>query len=206
MSEITFADLKITRQFLNAIEDIGFHHPSPIQIKAIPVIHSGQDVIGVAQTGTGKTAAYLLPLLRKLNYAQFDSPRMLVFVPTRELAIQVEEMAVALAAYTDLRIKAIYGGKGKTEQRDLIAAGVDILVATPGRFMDLYLDGNIGLKKVNTLVLDEADRLMDMGFFTAIAQHSGGDSTKTPEPFVFSYIFKTGRTTQRRFPGVSGKN
>jgi len=164
MSEITFADLKITRQFLNAIEDIGFHHPSPIQIKAIPVIHSGQDVIGVAQTGTGKTAAYLLPLLRKLNYAQFDSPRMLVFVPTRELAIQVEEMAVALAAYTDLRIKAIYGGKGKTEQRDLIAAGVDILVATPGRFMDLYLDGNIGLKKVNTLVLDEADRLMDMGF------------------------------------------
>lgn len=164
MSDLNFSDLKLTRQFLNAIEGLGYEKPTPVQCKTIPVIHSGQDVIGIAQTGTGKTAAYLLPLLRKLSYAQFDAPRVLVFVPTRELAIQVEEMAGALAAYTDLRIAAIFGGKGKTEQRDKIIAGLDILIATPGRFMDLYLEGSIVLKKVNTLVLDEADRLMDMGF------------------------------------------
>lgn len=164
MSRITFADLKLTRQFLNAVEDLGYTHPTPIQAKAIPLIQSGQDIIGVAQTGTGKTAAYLLPVLRKLNYAQLNVPRALVFVPTRELVLQVVEMATALAAYTDLRITALYGGKGKTDQRDQLKAGTDLIVATPGRFMDLYLEGHIGLKKVQTLVLDEADRLMDMGF------------------------------------------
>lgn len=164
MPGITFSDLKLTRNFLNAVDDAGFEHPTPIQEKAIPIIQAGQDVIGVAQTGTGKTAAYLLPLLKKLNYAQLDSPRMLVFVPTRELALQVEEMAKSLGKYTDLRILSIFGGKGKTEQVVALNAGVDLLIATPGRFMDLYLLGHIGLKKVNTLVLDEADRLMDMGF------------------------------------------
>lgn len=164
MPALTFSDLKLTRNFLNAVADAGYENPTPIQQKAIPIIQSGQDVIGVAQTGTGKTAAYLLPLLKKLNYAQLDVPRMLVFVPTRELAIQVEEMARDLAKYTDLRITSIYGGKGKTEQIENIKRGIDLLVATPGRFMDLYLLGHIGLKKVNTMVLDEADRLMDMGF------------------------------------------
>lgn len=164
MTDSRFSDLKLTRNFLNAIEDAGYVSPSPIQAKAIPVIMSGQDVIGVAQTGTGKTAAYLLPLLKKLNFAQFNSPRLLIFVPTRELAIQVEEMAHALASYTDLRITAVFGGKGKTEQVARLEAGIDILIATPGRFMDLYLLGHIVLKKINTLVLDEADRLMDMGF------------------------------------------
>lgn len=164
MSSLTFADLKLTRQFLNAVDDLGFTQPTPVQEKVIPLISAGQDVIGVAQTGTGKTAAYLLPLLRKLNYAQLDSPRMLVFVPTRELAVQVDEMARALARYTDLRIACFYGGKGKTTQRDLLKNGLDLIIATPGRFMDLYLEGSVVVKKVNTLVLDEADRLMDMGF------------------------------------------
>lgn len=157
MPGITFSDLKLTRNFLNAVDDAGFEHPTPIQEKAIPIIQAGQDVIGVAQTGTGKTAAYLLPLLKKLNYAQLDSPRMLVFVPTRELALQVEEMAKSLGKYTDLRILSIFGGKGKTEQVVALNAGVDLLIATPGRFMDLYLLGHIGLKKVNILVLDEVD-------------------------------------------------
>ncbi len=164
MSALTFSDLKLTRNFLNAVVDVGYEIPTPIQQKAIPVIMSGQDVIGVAQTGTGKTAAYLLPLLKKLNYAQLHVPRVLVFVPTRELAIQVVEMAQELAKYTDLRIQSVYGGTGKTEQIEALNLGVDLLVATPGRFMDLYLQGHIGLKKVNTMVLDEADRLMDMGF------------------------------------------
>ncbi len=164
MSYTLFTDLPLTRQFLQAVDEMGYTEPTPIQRKAIPVIFSGQDVIGVAQTGTGKTAAYLLPLLRKLNYAQGDAPRMLIFVPTRELAIQVDDMARELAKYTDLRIATVYGGKGKTEQRKQIEAGVDLVIATPGRFMDLYLEGAIGVKKVHTLVLDEADRLMDMGF------------------------------------------
>ncbi|TVR36680.1 MAG: DEAD/DEAH box helicase [Cryomorphaceae bacterium] len=164
MSDTQFTDLPLTRQFLQAVDDMGYTEPTPIQRKAIPVIFSGQDVIGVAQTGTGKTAAYLLPLLRKLNYAQGDAPRMLIFVPTRELAIQVDDMARELAKYTDLRIATVYGGKGKTEQRKQIETGVDLVIATPGRFMDLYLEGAIVVKKVHTLVLDEADRLMDMGF------------------------------------------
>lgn len=164
MSATQFSDFKLTRNFLDAIDDLGFKVPTAIQQKAIPIVMGGQDIIGIAQTGTGKTAAYLLPLLKKLNYAQLDVPRALVFVPTRELAIQVEEMARALATYTDLRIVTLYGGKGKTSQIEMLKAGVDLLIASPGRFMDLYLEGHISLKKVNALVLDEADRLMDMGF------------------------------------------
>lgn len=164
MSHASFAELKLSRTFLNALDDLGYNAPTPIQAKAIPVVLGGQDIIGVAQTGTGKTAAYLLPLLKKLNYAQLDVPRALIFVPTRELAIQVEEMAMALAKYTDLRVVALFGGKAKTAQIERLNAGVDLIIATPGRFMDLYLAGHIGLKKVKTMVLDEADRLMDMGF------------------------------------------
>jgi ATP-dependent RNA helicase RhlE len=164
MDSITFNDLNLTRQFLNAVDDMGFETPTPIQAKVIPLILGGQDVIGIAQTGTGKTAAYLLPLLKKLNYAQFDSPRMLVFVPTRELAVQLEQQCAQLAKYTDLRFMAIFGGMAKTTQHEKIKAGLDIIIATPGRFMELYLEGKINLKRVNTLVLDEADRLMDMGF------------------------------------------
>lgn len=164
MSAPQFTDFKLTRNFIDAIDDLGYKVPTAIQQKAIPVILGGQDVIGIAQTGTGKTAAYLLPLLKKLNYAQLEVPRALIFVPTRELAIQVEEMARALATYTDLRILTLYGGKGKTTQVEALKEGVDLLIATPGRFMDLYLGGHIGLKAVKTLVLDEADRLMDMGF------------------------------------------
>lgn len=164
MDSITFNDLNLTRQFLNAVEDMGFETPTPIQAKVIPLIMGGQDVIGIAQTGTGKTAAYLLPLLKKLNYAQFDSPRMLVFVPTRELAVQLEQQCAQLAKYTDLRYMAIFGGMAKTTQHEKIKTGLDLIIATPGRFMELYLEGKINLKRVNTLVLDEADRLMDMGF------------------------------------------
>jgi ATP-dependent RNA helicase RhlE len=168
MSKSTFADLKLTRQFLNAIDELGFQTPTPIQEKVIPLISGGQDVIGIAQTGTGKTAAYLLPLLKKLNYAQLDSPRLLIFVPTRELAVQVEQQCGQLAKYTDLRFMSIFGGMAKTTQHEKIKQGVDIIIATPGRFMELYLEGKINLKKVNTLVLDEADRLMDMGFMNQL--------------------------------------
>ena len=113
---MTFEDLKITRQFLNAIDDLGFSEPLPIQERAIPIIFSGQDCIGIAQTGTGKTLAYGLPIVQNVKYAQGDNPRALILVPTRELVLQVKEQLQAMAKYTDLRIIGLMGGKAKTDQ------------------------------------------------------------------------------------------
>lgn len=161
---MTFEELKITRQFLNAIDDCGYTSPSPIQEKAIPRINAGQDVIGIAQTGTGKTAAFALPVLQKVKYAQGVEPRALVLVPTKELVIQVHEVFSTLAKYTDLRCIALYGGVGPKTQLEELSMGVDIIIGTPGRFLDLYLRGGIETKKIKTMVLDECDRMMDMGF------------------------------------------
>tara|TARA_Y100000589_G_scaffold270369_1_gene262609 strand:+ start:14676 stop:15968 length:1293 start_codon:yes stop_codon:yes gene_type:complete len=161
---MTFEELKITRQFLNAIEDCGYSSPSPIQEKAIPRISAGQDVIGIAQTGTGKTAAFALPVLQKIKYAKDLPPRALVLVPTKELVIQVQEVFKTLAKYTDLRCLALFGGVGPKTQLEDLEKGADILITTPGRFLDLYLRGGIETKKIKTLVLDECDRMMDMGF------------------------------------------
>jgi ATP-dependent RNA helicase RhlE len=161
----TFKELKLTRQFLSAIEDAGYTMPTEIQIKAIPSIMAGQDIIGIAQTGTGKTAAYLLPLLQLLKYAQGEEARVLVLVPTKELVVQVERTLIALAAHTDLRWVALYGGIGPKTQIETLNAGVDLIVATPGRFLELYAKGEIRVKKIKHMVLDECDRMMDMGFW-----------------------------------------
>ncbi|HIN41793.1 MAG TPA: DEAD/DEAH box helicase [Flavobacteriales bacterium] len=161
---MSFEELKITRQFLNSIEDSGFKNPTPIQSKAIPPILAGQDVIGIAQTGTGKTAAFALPVLIKVKYPQGNAPRALILVPTKELVIQVHSVFESLATYTDLRCLALYGGVGPKTQLEELSKGSDVLIATPGRFMDLYLKGGVETKKIKTLVLDEADRMMDMGF------------------------------------------
>lgn len=160
----TFKELGIGKSILKALEEIGFEEPTPIQGKAIPAIKSGQDVLGVAQTGTGKTAAYLIPLFNKLVKAEGDDPRAIILVPTRELSIQVGEDIKELSQYTNLRSAAVFGGIGWTKHAELIEPGIDILVATPGRLMDLYKAGALSLKKVKTLVLDEADRMLDMGF------------------------------------------
>lgn len=167
---MTFEDLKITRQFLNAIEEWGFEQPTDIQLKAIPPIRSGQDVIGIAQTGTGKTAAYLLPVLQKLKYAQENSPRAVIMVPTKELVLQVTDHAMHLSKYTDLRIIGLYGGIGPKKQMEAVEKGQDLIIATPGRFMEIYFKGSIETKKIKTLILDEADRMMDMGFMPQLRQ------------------------------------
>ena len=164
----SFEDFKLNRQLLNAIEDAGFDEPTPIQQKAIPLITSGHDVIGLAQTGTGKTAAYLLPLLMKIKYAQGDHPRALILAPTRELILQIEENIKMLSTYLDLRYVSLYGGVGPKTQIEQVAAGVDIVIATPGRFMDIYLKGELVTKQLKTLVIDEADKMMDMGFMPQI--------------------------------------
>ncbi len=160
----TFEELKLTRQFINAVEELGFTEPTEVQAKCIPPVLSGQQVIGVAPTGTGKTAAYGLPLLQTLKYAQGENPRALVIVPTKELVLQVVEKLEQLSKFTDLRIVGVYGGVGPKEQIDKIAQGVDVVVGTPGRFLEIYLKGKLVTKQLKHLVLDEADKIMDMGF------------------------------------------
>jgi ATP-dependent RNA helicase RhlE len=160
----TFQEFNLNKQLQNAVSDLGFEHPTEIQQKCIPMILAGQEVIGIAQTGTGKTAAYMLPLLMKIKYAQGDEPRALILAPTKELIVQLAEHAQQLAKYTDLRIFAIYGGIGPKTQIEYIRQGVDVLIATPGRFMELYLKGELPVSQFKMLVLDEADRMMDMGF------------------------------------------
>ncbi|GAA5025273.1 DEAD/DEAH box family ATP-dependent RNA helicase [Marivirga lumbricoides] len=164
----SFQDFKLNKQLFNAIDDLGYEAPSAIQQKAIPLILNGHDVIGIAQTGTGKTAAFVLPLLMKLKYAQGDAPRALIIAPTRELIMQVYENLNALGKYTDLRAVCLYGGIGPKKQAEEVAAGCDILVATPGRLLDVYNMGVLATKHIKTFVLDEADKMMDMGFMPQI--------------------------------------
>lgn len=163
-----FDEFKLNRQILNAVEEAGFTEATPIQEKAIGPVLSGQDLFGIAQTGTGKTAAYVLPMLMKLKYAQGEHPRALILVPTRELALQIEEQVRLFSTYTDLRTVVIFGGIGPKTQKEQIAKGLDVLVATPGRFLDLYLTGDINTRSLQFLVLDEADKMMDMGFIGSI--------------------------------------
>jgi ATP-dependent RNA helicase RhlE len=160
----SFESFNLNKQLLSAIADLGFSSPTEIQQKSFPIIFAGQEIIGIAQTGTGKTAAYLLPILMKIKYAQGDEPRAVILAPTKELTIQISEHATELAKYTDLRILPIYGGIGPKTQIESIQKGIDILIATPGRFTELYRRGDLSTKQLKILVLDEADRMMDMGF------------------------------------------
>ena len=161
---MTFSDLKVTRQYLDALEDMGIFEPTEIQSKAIPRIRAGQDVIGIAQTGTGKTLAFLLPLMAMLSHAQGQGPRCVILTPAKELALQIAEVAKRLAARTDLRVEVVYGGVGHRAQQARLEEGCDLVVATPGRFMELYLRQAFQTGSIAHLVLDEADRMMDLGF------------------------------------------
>lgn len=164
----TFEEFNLNRQILNAVADAGFTVATPIQEKAIAPVLSGQDIFGIAETGTGKTAAYVLPILMKLKYAQGDSARALILAPTRELAMQIAEHVKIFSKYTDLRSVVVFGGIGPKTQIEQIKAGVDIIIATPGRFLDIYLAGHINTQYLKFLVLDEADKMMDMGFIGSI--------------------------------------
>lgn len=164
----SFEQFKLNRQLLSAIEEAGYTEPTPIQEQAIPIALAGQDILGIAQTGTGKTAAYTLPLLMRIKYAQGQHPRALILAPTRELAMQISEAITQLGKYTDIRTVVLYGGVGPKTQIEALRKGVDIIVATPGRFMDLYFQEEIVVKHLNVMVLDEADKMMDMGFMPQI--------------------------------------
>jgi ATP-dependent RNA helicase RhlE len=163
-----FSDFKLNRQLLDAVAEAGYTQPTEIQQKAIPILLAGHDLLGIAPTGTGKTAAYVLPLLMKVKYAQGAHPRALILAPTRELCVQIETVLRELSKYTDLRIVALYGGKGIKPQAEAVASGADILVATPGRFLDINREGVLFPRQIKTLILDEADKMMDMGFMPQI--------------------------------------
>lgn len=160
----TFEDFNLNRQILNAIEEEGYKNPTEIQKRAIPLINAGHDIMGIAQTGTGKTAAFVLPILMKVKYHQANGPRAVIMVPTRELAIQIRDHIAKFCTYLDIKYAAIYGGGGTKVQKESLLSGVDLLVATPGRFMDFYKENLFPTKYIKTLVLDEADKMMDMGF------------------------------------------
>ena len=160
----TFENLNLSKQLVHAIDDLGFENPTPIQIQACPVILSGKDVVGIAQTGTGKTFAYLLPILRDLKFSKQVNPRVLVLVPTRELVLQVVGEIESLTRYMNVRALGIYGGTNINTQKIAVAEGTDILVATPGRLYDLVMHGALRLKAVKKLVIDEVDVMLDLGF------------------------------------------
>ncbi|MFL0063178.1 DEAD/DEAH box helicase [Tenacibaculum maritimum] len=161
---MTFEDLDLSKQLQNAIDDLGFTQPTPIQEKAFSVVRSGKDVVGIAQTGTGKTFAYMLPILRDLKFSKQQYPRVLILVPTRELVLQVVEEIEKLTAYITLRILGVYGGTNINTQKRAVAQGQDIIVATPGRLYDLALSNVLKLKTIQKLVIDEVDVMLDLGF------------------------------------------
>lgn len=170
---MNFTDLRLEEPILRALHQEGYDSPTPIQQQAIPPALLGKDVLGCAQTGTGKTAAFAIPILQNLllqskNGRQADGLKALILTPTRELAIQIGESFTSYGKYTGLRHTVIFGGVSQHSQANILRRGVDILVATPGRMLDLMAQRLISLQHLQTFVLDEADRMLDMGFITDV--------------------------------------
>ena len=160
----SFQDLKLSSQLLNAIDDLGFSTPTPIQTDSYKVVLSGRDMVGIAQTGTGKTFAYMLPILKELKYSLQITTRVLVIVPTRELVQQVVQNIESYSKYMDIRVVGVFGGVNINRQRRALDDGCDIVVATPGRFYDLALSRALQLKAIQKVVIDEVDVMLDLGF------------------------------------------
>ena len=166
----TFEDFNIKKQLRNSIEELGFEIPTSIQKESYSVILSGADFLGIAQTGTGKTLAYLLPVLQDLKYSDQPHPRVLILAPTRELVIQIVEEIEKLTACLSVRIVGVYGGSNNINlQKRAITEGVDIIVGTPRRLYDLALSNVLRLKSIKKLVIDEVDVMLDFGYKTQLA-------------------------------------
>jgi ATP-dependent RNA helicase RhlE len=159
-----FTKLNLAPNFLRGVQAMGYTEPTPIQLRAIPVVLSGKDLVASAQTGTGKTAAFALPVLTLLGTHKKGGPRVLVLEPTRELAAQVETAFRDFGRFSDIRATVLHGGVGYGRQRSELRAGTDIVVATPGRLMDFLQEGELSLGAIEVLILDEVDRMLDMGF------------------------------------------
>lgn len=165
---MSFEKLGLEKRLLKGVSKMGYQEPTPIQKEAIPKALEGRDIVGCAQTGTGKTATFILPILQRLSKGK--KIKALVVTPTRELALQIQEVARDCARYTGHRSLAVYGGVGYKPQAKKLRHGVDLLVATPGRLLDLHRHGDVNLGAVETLVLDEADRMLDMGFWPDVRE------------------------------------
>ncbi len=165
---MTFNDLNLSTPLLNALNDLGYITPTTIQGRVFSVMMSGRDVCGIAQTGTGKTFAYLLPILRQWKYSKDRFPQILIIVPTRELVVQVTEAVKQLTTYMTLEVVGVYGGVPMKPQRTAVENGMDIVVATPGRLLDLAYDGSLKLKAIKKLVIDEVDEMFNLGFRTQL--------------------------------------
>ena len=164
-----FEDFKIKKQLKNAISDLGFKNPTPIQQESYSTILSGKDFVGISQTGTGKTLAYILPLLQNLSYSDQSNPRILILVPTRELVIQIVEEIEKLTTYLSVRVVGVYGGSNNiNSQKREIIKGLDIIVGTPRRLYDLTLSSILKLKSINKLIIDEVDVMLDFGYKTQL--------------------------------------
>jgi len=161
---MTFRDLNLSKPLWNALDDAGYTKPTTIQAKAFSVIMSGRDVQGIAQTGTGKTIAYLLPLLKMWTFSKDRHPQILIIVPTRELVVQVVSQVEEIAKYTSAVVRGVYGGTNLKTQAAEIADGLDIIVGTPGRLLDLGYHGALNLKMIKKLVIDEVDEMLALGF------------------------------------------
>ena len=190
-----FAALGISRAFLSALQDIGYQQPTPIQSKSVAHLLDGHDLMGVAQTGTGKTAAFGLPLLQRLDEANDPTrprqPKSLILAPTRELALQIHTELEKFAKNTSLRSSVIFGGVGQNPQVRQLQKGVDVLVATPGRLLDLAGQGHVDLSVISVLVLDEADRLLDMGFIRDV-KRIVQQTPKSRQSLLFSATMSNG--------------
>ncbi len=161
---MTFKDLHLTNALWNALDDAGLETHTPIQYQSLPVIMSGRDVQGIAQTGTGKTIAYLLPLFRLLNFSRSRNPQVMVVVPTRELVVQVAQTAQKLSKYQSVVTKGVFGGTNLRTQAAELAEGCDVIVGTPGRLLDLMYHGVLNTKSIRKLVIDEVDEMLALGF------------------------------------------
>ncbi|QCW99037.1 DEAD/DEAH box helicase [Aggregatimonas sangjinii] len=164
----TFKDFKIKKELRNALSDLGFEKPTPIQAVAYTSILSGRDFVGIAQTGTGKTLAYLLPVLQDLKFSDQQSPRVLVLVPTRELVIQIVKEIEKLTPYLSIRVAGVYGGTNIKTQKQAVHQGLDIIVGTPRRLYDLALSNVLRLNSIKKLVIDEVDIMLDFGYKTQL--------------------------------------
>ncbi len=168
--ENDFAQIKLSKPLFRALEDLKLSTPTPIQEKAFPVIMSGRDVVGVSQTGTGKTLSYLLPILRQLEYSEQRHPRVLILAPTRELVAQILDSVQKLSKYMSIRSFGVYGESNINTQKQHIHAGLDILIATPGRLIDLIISRSVLLTSIKKLVVDEVDEMFALGFRSQITQ------------------------------------
>ena len=185
-----FTEFKLNNNVLEAIKDVGYEVATPIQQKAIPLILEGRDLVGCAQTGTGKTAAFAIPIINNIHKIVGSAKkrkliRTIVLTPTRELAIQIEENFKKYAQFTSIKTLVLYGGVNQVPQVDALKSGIDVLVTTPGRFLDLYKQEKINLDHVHQLVIDEADLMLDMGFIQEV-DYIASRMTEKLQMLVFS--------------------